>query len=362
MKKSWDDLEKNIINCICCPKLIKSRNKPVLGFGVKNAKIMIVGLAPGKDGADMTGLPFTRDPSGRLLEEMLQAAGFSRELDVYITNLVKCNPQDERGRNRNPSNREIKNCQQYLELEINYVSPRIIIPLGRSAVEFFTRKKVINMLDVHAKEFNWKDKIIFPFIHPGYVIRGAYNRGKYIEEFKKLNNIYIILLESESKLNRMDLLLMLLKNTYIKNNNMIVGKTRLQKFIFLVQDQLIRNGYKSKYAFRPYYYGPFNRQLYTDLEWLKMNDLINIDYEYNNNGYVSKYMITNKGLKDINDKLKNKNYIVIEKILKETIHKYEDYPISKLVDYVHKEYDKYNLKEKKIKNQKLDTYLISKEI
>jgi len=362
MKKSWDDLEKNIINCICCPKLIKSRNKPVLGFGVKNAKIMIVGLAPGKDGADMTGLPFTRDPSGRLLEEMLQAAGFSRELDVFITNLVKCNPQDEQGRNRIPSNKEIKNCQQYLESEINYVSPRIIIPLGRSAIEFFTRKKGVSMFDVHAKEFNWKDKIIFPFIHPGYVIRGAYKRDKYIEEFRKLNKIYTNLLKNESKLNRMDLLLMLFKNTYMKNNNMIIGKTRLQKLIFLVQDQLMRNGYRSKYAFRPYFYGPFNRQLYTDLEWLKMNDLINIDYEFNNNGYISKYTITDKGLREINDKIENTNYVELEKILRDTVIKYEDYPLSKLVDYVHKEYDEYILKERKLKNQKLDNYIISKEI
>jgi DNA polymerase len=362
MIASLSELNKKISTCTKCPRLIKSRSKSVLGFGAKDSKIMIIGLAPGKDGADMTGIPFTRDPSGQLINEMLFMAGFSRELDIYITNIVKCNPQDEGGRNRPPSNNEIENCLSYLDYEIKYINPKIIISLGKSASEYFFKKKIKKMKDIHSKDFIWNGKIVFPFIHPGFVIRGAYNKSKYINEFVKISKLYKDILEKEAKLSRFDLLLLILKNTLKINKGEIDGRTRLQKLVFLVQEHLIDIGYDSKYAFRPYIYGPFNRQLYTDIEWLKMNNYVDIRTYSNIDGYISKYILTDKGLDEINKTIQKNNYTKLESDIRSVIKTYEPYSISELVDLVHKEYDEYNMKERKIRNLKLDSFTPEKEI
>ena len=163
MKKVWQELNSEIASCQRCPSIVRTRNKAVRGIGSPKAKILIVGLAPGKDGADLTGIPFTRDPSGKLITKMLSAAGLSREQDVFITNLVKCNPKGLSGRNRPPSKREIVNCLLYLKREIEYVNPRIVVPLGRTATELLLNEKVRNMNKYHGRTISKKEIIFFPF-------------------------------------------------------------------------------------------------------------------------------------------------------------------------------------------------------
>lgn len=92
---------------------------------------MFVGLAPGRRGADRTGVPFTRDASGRLFRRALVAAGVD-ERDVFVTNVVKCNPNDGT-RNQPPTAREIANCLGYLEREVALVRPRRVVAVGRVA-------------------------------------------------------------------------------------------------------------------------------------------------------------------------------------------------------------------------------------
>jgi len=367
MNNLFHNLRKTIVNCKKCPIILQSRNKPVPGFGKEDAKIMLIGLAPGRDGADMTGIPFTRDPSGLLIDEMLRNAGISRELDVYITNLVKCNPKDNKGRNRPPSNVEINACWPYLKEEIELMNPKIIIPLGKKASELFIRDKKTQMNKIHGKIYNIDNKVVIPFIHPSYVIRGAYDKSTYLNEFKSIGKFFFKLIENDSKLSRFDFLLMILKNS-ISNNipGEIVGKTRLQKYIFLAQNNLINSGYKAKYAFRPYYYGPFNRQLYTDIEWLRMNNLIEIKSVLNFDGCISKYTMTEKGIKLITKMIQKYGFEEIDKIINNALEEYHHYPISSLVEYVHEKYSEYdlkNFKNKKIgKYKKLDKFFIKKEI
>jgi len=181
------------IDCKRCEKLVASRNQIVYGYGDNNAKIMLVGMAPGRNGADITGVPFTRDPSGVLLQECLIAAGFSLESDpknehpklrdIYITNLVKCNPKEEGGRNRTPSQEEIFNCLPFFEQEIREINPEIIVTFGKVATEHALKKKISRFMDLHNKSFQKDERIYLPFIHPSYVIRGAYKRQQYIDEF-----------------------------------------------------------------------------------------------------------------------------------------------------------------------------------
>lgn len=346
MDTTLDYLKKTILRCKKCPNIVKTRSRPVPGYGSSKSKILFVGLAPGKDGADLTGIPFTRDPSGLLIDEMCRVSGISRELDVFITNLVKCNPQDSKGRNRPPSKTEIKSCEPYLKQEIKELHPKMIVPLGKSASNFFINQPSKSMTELHGQIYDYEGITLIPFIHPGFVIRGAYDRQKYLTEFEKVGETYFDLIEKEKRLSRFDLLLMILKNAESRNNqSQIVGKTRLQKYVFLAQEGLQNKGYKGKYAFRPYYYGPFNRQLYTDIEWLKMNKLIEEQSNFTRGGFISTYNLTEKGHQEILEKIKTKQFLDVEEDIAKSLSNYKDYTVGKLVEYVHQEFTKYNLKQ-----------------
>jgi uracil-DNA glycosylase family 4 len=160
---------------------------------------MFVGMAPGRNGADITGVPFTKDPSGVLFQECLIHAGFSLETNprndhprlknVYVTNLVKCNPKDADGNNRTPSSEEIKNCASHYEQELVDINPEVVVLLGKVVTEHILTKKIPKFNIFHSIPIKTENRIIVPFIHPSYVIRGAYNRQKYIDEFSELKSL-----------------------------------------------------------------------------------------------------------------------------------------------------------------------------
>jgi len=356
-------LRKEILNCWRCEAIVQTRNKPIIGVGSPKAKIIIVGLAPGKDGADLTGIPFTRDPSGELTEEMLSVAGLSREQDVFITNLVKCNPKDSEGRNRSPTKDEIKNCFPYLRREIDLIKPRIIVTLGKAATEFLSNAKTVNMVQFHGKIRSQKGILFFPFIHPGYVVRGAYDKKKYLEEFKVLGDIFRNLIKEESRLSRLDILLLLLrKSSDGGSEGLIRGKTKLQKLLFLVQNELKNRGFKAKYAFRPYLYGPYSRELYTDIEWLRMNELIEVRTTFDDDiGLMTDFAITEKGRRKLSSLMDSQIYGNIDEIINSIVSKYGEMDVAQLVEFVHKrfvDYDRSRLKEKDQNvNIKLDHFM-----
>lgn len=363
MESAWRKLNNEVSNCCRCRAIVETRSKQVRGIGSPRAKIIIVGLAPGKDGADLTGIPFTRDPSGELINEMLSAAGLSRDQDVFITNLVKCNPKDAKGRNRTPSKEEIKNCFPYLRCEIDYLKPRIIIPLGKAATEFLLNIKINKMTEVHGKSKVKNGILFFPFIHPSYVIRGAYDKKKYLNEFKVLGDAFQGLIQQESRLSRLDILLLLLKRGSDDiSEGFIRGKTRLQKLLFLMQDELKNRGYKAKFAFRPYLYGPYSRELYTDIEWLRMNKLIEVKTDFSEEvGIVTDFIITEEGKQRLIVAMDSEISKNIDEIAKGVIEKYSQMSVTQLVEFVHKkfsDYDKSQLKRKeKHINMKLDSFI-----
>ena len=355
MRNAWQQLNNKITSCEHCENIVETRNKPVHGSGNYDAKIIIVGLAPGKDGADLTGIPFTRDPSGELLEQMLSAAGLSRNQDVFITNLVKCNPKDALSRNRTPSKEEIKNCLPYLKREIECLNPRIVVTLGKCPTEALLGVRIDNMTDYHGKRTQERGLFIFPFIHPGYVIRGAYDRKKYLEEFKIVGDIFRDLIRQESRLSRLDILLILMKNsTYGGLKGIIRGKTRLQKLLFLVQQELRRKGYKAKYAFRPYLYGPYSRELYTDIEWLRMNGLVDVRNDFDERaGITTDFIITDSG----KERLSNLDFNVhkqIEEIAVDVVEEHEHMSTGQLVNQVHKQFGEYDLTQREKSKKHLD--------
>ncbi|MCD6222958.1 MAG: uracil-DNA glycosylase [Thermoplasmata archaeon] len=121
-------IEERIKNCRKC-RLWKSRKNAVAGEGNENARIMMIGEAPGKK-EDEQGRPFV-GKAGQLLNEILHENGIERE-SIYITNIVKCRPPN----NRDPLPDEIKACSPYLEMQIEIIKPEIIATLGRFSTAF----------------------------------------------------------------------------------------------------------------------------------------------------------------------------------------------------------------------------------
>jgi len=152
-------LNNIIIACRKCPRLVKWREevartkrkayidheywgKPVPGFGDPQARVLVVGLAPGAHGSNRTGRQFTGDASGGFLYPALHRAGFANQAqaesrsdglilkDMYITASARCAPPDNK-----PSTEELNRCQPYLEKEIQILEPKVIVCLGRIAFE-----------------------------------------------------------------------------------------------------------------------------------------------------------------------------------------------------------------------------------
>jgi uracil-DNA glycosylase len=146
------------------------------------APVVFVGIAPGRFGGDRTGLPFSGDRSGILLRRMIHEIGLRR---VFITNLVRCNPRDARGRNRDPDAREVANCRDYLEAELALVRPRLVVCLGRIAWrELAGRAAPFEPAEPRPLTVNGLR--LYPMYHPGYAIRGAYPERSYRRDFARL--------------------------------------------------------------------------------------------------------------------------------------------------------------------------------
>lgn len=179
-------LEEEVENCEKCG-LYKTRNNPVPGEGSLGAKIMFIGEGPGY-WEDQKGRPFV-GRAGKVLDELLEHIGLERK-DVYIANILKCRPP----KNRDPKPEEIKKCTPYLERQISIISPKIIAPLGRFAMEFIFDKFGLpekKISQVHGEVFEvsiiaGKIKII-PLYHPAVATYNPNRKGELKKDFEKLS-------------------------------------------------------------------------------------------------------------------------------------------------------------------------------
>jgi uracil-DNA glycosylase len=175
-------LQAEIRACTRCEALVRCRSRVVPGNGAAPARVAFVGIAPGRLGGDRTGIPFSGDRSGELLRRMIARAKLR---DVFITNLVRCNPRDERGRNRDPRADEIANCRAHLRAELAVVRPRVIVCLGRIAWRQLAGPHVaFDPARPAAAQFSGAR--LCPMYHPAWVNRGAYALGRYARDFARL--------------------------------------------------------------------------------------------------------------------------------------------------------------------------------
>lgn len=178
-----DELNNTIRSCKLC-KLSISRINAVPGEGNPKALVLFIGEAPGAT-EDKMGRPFVGS-AGKLLDDLLKSIGLDRG-KVYVTNLVKCRPPN----NRDPEPDEISSCSPYLEAQIAIINPKIIVTLGKHSTIYMLNKLNINVTSiskVRGKFYKWNDILIFPTYHPAAALYNPNLREVLEKDFKVLGS------------------------------------------------------------------------------------------------------------------------------------------------------------------------------
>ena len=181
----WPALEDAVAGCGACG-LCEGRTQAVLGVGDRSADWMVIGEAPGEE-EDRRGEPFV-GPSGQLLDNMLKAVGLSRQVHapdaeadagrsasggVYIANVIKCRPPG----NRNPQPDEVAQCSAYLARQVALVRPRIILALGRFAVNaLLNTDEPLGRL--RGRVYDYQGVSVIVSYHPAYLLRSLPEKAK----------------------------------------------------------------------------------------------------------------------------------------------------------------------------------------
>lgn len=179
-----DKLKADIIKKNICPELASQAKNLVMGDGNVNAEIVFIGEAPGKK-EDETGVPFIGS-AGRFLNDMLAEAGMDRT-DVYITNIVKYRPPD----NRDPLPAEKAAFLPYLIKQLEIINPEVVVTLGRHSMEYFLPGEKIS--DIHGSpvlvEFGNREIIVIPLFHPAAALYNGKLRQTLIDDFLQIPDL-----------------------------------------------------------------------------------------------------------------------------------------------------------------------------
>ena len=162
-------------------QLAKGRTQVVFGTGNPEASIMFVGEAPGFY-EDREGVPFV-GAAGKLLTELLQSIGLERS-DIYIANVIKCRPPN----NRDPLPEEIDTCKPFLVQQIELIRPKLVCTLGNFATQTLLERKV-GITRVRGQAIHMKHFVVFPLLHPAAALHQSNLRVPLKEDFQKLKAI-----------------------------------------------------------------------------------------------------------------------------------------------------------------------------
>ena len=178
--ESLNSFQSQIKNCLKCP-LGQVRKNFVFGAGNSKADIVFVGEAPGRD-EDLKGEPFV-GKAGQLLDKILTAVKMTRN-EVYICNIIKCRPPD----NRTPYQIEIDLCLPYLEKQLKLISPKLIVALGTTAAHALLKLKT-PLGRLRSKTWKWKGYDLVVTYHPAALLRNATFKRPAWEDFQRISKI-----------------------------------------------------------------------------------------------------------------------------------------------------------------------------
>jgi uracil-DNA glycosylase len=167
--------------CTRCKLHAKGRTQIVFGVGNPEADLMFVGEAPGHD-EDVQGIPFV-GRAGQLLTKIIEAIGLTRD-DVYIANVIKCRPPQ----NRNPEQDEVDTCEPFLFAQIDIVHPKVIVALGT-----FAARALLRTLDpisrLRGRVFDYRGARLVPTFHPAYLLRNPASKREVWEDMKLVRRL-----------------------------------------------------------------------------------------------------------------------------------------------------------------------------
>jgi uracil-DNA glycosylase family 4 len=174
-------IREDIGDCTRCKLHTLGRQQIVFGVGSPNARLMFVGEAPGAD-EDVQGEPFV-GRAGQLLTKIIEAIGLSRS-DVYIANVIKCRPPQ----NRNPEPDEVAQCEPFLFRQIDTIKPRVIVALGKFAAQSLLQTTE-PITRIRGREFAYRDAILIPTYHPAYLLRNPSAKRDVWEDMKRVKQL-----------------------------------------------------------------------------------------------------------------------------------------------------------------------------
>lgn len=145
--------------------------------GPLSARIMFIGEAPGRKGADQTRVPFSGDQSGKNFGRFLASINLRRQ-DIFITSAALCNPRTESGANRKPSKAELTNCSDFLRRTFEIIDPAIVVTLGSVALEAIRTIQPHSLIlkESAAKIHDWNGRVLVPIYHPSPQVLASHRR------------------------------------------------------------------------------------------------------------------------------------------------------------------------------------------
>ena len=171
----------DIGDCTRCKLHALGRKQIVFGAGSPNADLMFVGEAPGAD-EDIQGIPFV-GRAGQLLTKIIEAIGLRRD-DVYIANVIKCRPPQ----NRNPEPDEVETCEPFLFQQIDIIKPKVIVALGK-----FGAQTLLRTLDpisrLRGRVYDYRGAKLIPTFHPAYLLRNPSSKREVWEDMKLVRTL-----------------------------------------------------------------------------------------------------------------------------------------------------------------------------
>jgi len=176
VKTDWHALKTTIQACTRCA-LHKTRTQTVFGVGNPQAKLMLIGEAPGFY-EDQKGEPFV-GRAGQLLNAMLEAIGYSRS-EVYIANILKCRPPN----NRDPLPEEVQQCTPFLQQQIAFIQPQLLVALGRISAQYLLDTKTsLGQLRNRIHTYGPSQIPLLVTYHPAYLLRTPKDKAKAYQDF-----------------------------------------------------------------------------------------------------------------------------------------------------------------------------------
>lgn len=183
-------LVERVAACRQCPAMEGRRRVLTAANGTVHARVLFIAEAPGRGGAERTGVPFSGDFSGRTFERLLAEVGWTRD-DLFITNAALCNPQGPTGANRPPTRRELANCSGHLRATLAIVDPPVVATLGAVALAALDRieRHGLKLTDARGRPHAWNGRTLFPLYHPSPKVLAWFPYARMAADFRALRSV-----------------------------------------------------------------------------------------------------------------------------------------------------------------------------